>query len=200
MRRSVLLLALCLVGTAPGLAFDAESQAVIDRMKAGKLVPISGIATLMMGAERWCYRQQGDECAWSDIYLSVDETGASYEISNPWSQDVDISFVDAGIFRDDRYICEAGTEWISSVRAYSRDDGLALEGRELHALKAEIAQVSDGRDADCFDYLYQAADSAAQTVTLLQRQHRDGVTDPANDAIVTLHFDKDTAEGLGWYW
>ena len=191
-----------LVGTAlPGLGQDTQSQAVLDRMKAGKLMPISDVAVLMMASERWCYRQQENNCAWSDIYLSVDEAGASYEISNPWSEEIDISFVDQGVFRDGRYICETGQDWVPTVRAYARDSGNAIEGRELAALKQEISsQVSVEDDDDCFDYLYQHRDKAAETVTLLQRQYVDGVTDPANDALVTLYFNKDAALALGWYW
>jgi len=201
MRRTALLIALWvgLVGSA--LAQDAASQAVIDRMKAGKLIAIGDVATLMMGSERWCYRLQEGNCAWSDIYLEVTETGATYEISNPWSEEVDISFVDQGVFRQDRYICETGNDWVPSVRAYEREDGTAIEGRALAALKVEIAGiVTVEDDDDCFDYLYQHQDKAAETVTLLQRHYIDGETDPADDALVTLYFDKEAADALGWYW
>lgn len=201
MRALALSLVLILAGAAPSLGFDAESQALIERMKAGKLVPISDVATLMMGSERWCYKQQENNCAWSDIYLSVSESGATYEISNPWSEEVDISFIDEGVFKQDRYICETGADWVPTVRAFGREDGTAIEGRDLAALKDEIhSQIDVSDDDDCFDYLYQGSDAAAQTVMLLQRQYVDGETDPANDAVVTLYFDKAAADNLGWYW
>lgn len=185
----------------PAMGQDAASQAVVDRMKAGKLVPIADIATLMMGAERWCYQEKEGECAWSDIYLSVDAKGASFELSNPWSEAIDISFVDVGEFKDGRYICETGNDWLPTLRAYSREDGTAIEGRDLAALKLEVdIQLGLGDDKDCFDYLFQGADAGTETVTLLQRQYVDGRTDPANDAVVTLHFDKESADDLGWYW
>src|SRR5690606_12977794 len=128
------------------------SQAIIDRFKPGKRLPLAELASLMLGAERWCYNQQDGECAWSDIYLWADESGAGYELSNPWSEAVDISLVDRGVFRDDRYFCEAGFDWIASVRAYSREDGLAIEGRDLHRLREDIAAMMqiEGAD-DCFD-------------------------------------------------
>ena len=82
-----------------------------------------------------------------------------------------------------------------------RADGNAIEGRALAALKQEIyGEVALEDNDDCFDYLYQGQDKAAETVTLLQRQYVDGTTDPANDALVTLHFNTETAEALGWYW
>lgn len=201
MRYLVFILALWAVTTASVIAQDAQSQAVIDRMKAGKLMPISDVAVLMIGSERWCYREQEGNCAWSDIYLEVTGTGATYEISNPWSEEVDISFVDRGIFKDGRYICETGHDWVPTVRAYGREDGTAIEGRDLAALKQEIAeQVDTSDDDDCFDYLYQHQDKDVETVTLLQRHYIDGETDAANDALVTLYFNKDAAADLGWYW
>jgi hypothetical protein len=201
MRFLAVILALWAVATASVVAQDEQSQAVMDRIKAGKLMPISDVAVLMMGSERWCSREQEGNCAWSDIYLEVTETGATYEISNPWSEEVDISFVDQGIFKDGRYICETGHDWVPTVRAYGREDGTAIEGRDLAALKQEIAeQVDTSDDDDCFDYLYQHQDKDAETVTLLQRHYIDGETDPANDALVTLYYNKDAAADLGWYW
>lgn len=201
MRRLALLLVLVMGSAVPGLGQDAQSQAVIDKTKAGKLIPISDVAVLMMGAERWCYNQQESNCAWSDIYLAVDASGASYEISNPWSEETDISFVDVAEFREDRYICETGFDWVPSVRAYERDDGNAIEGRALAALKAEIyGQIAPADSDDCFDYQYQGQDKAAETVTLSQRHYVDGATDPSNNSVVTLHFNKETADALGWYW
>jgi hypothetical protein len=201
MRLPVLSVALLLAGAVPGLAFDTDTENALGRMKAGKLVPASEIAVLMRGAERWCYHQQENNCSWSDIYLSVDDDLLRYEISNPWNEDVDISFVDQGVFKDNRYVCEVGFDWVPSVRAFSREDGNAIEGRALEALRQEIRDyVTTADNADCFDYVYQGADSETQIVTLLQRQYTDGVTDPLNDAVVTLFFDKAVADELGWYW
>ncbi|MHA6299813.1 hypothetical protein [Devosia sp. CAU 1758] len=201
MHRLALLLILILGSALPGLAQDAQSQAAIDKMKSGKLMAISEVAVLMMGSERWCYREQEGNCAWSDIYLSVNANGATYEISNPWSEETDISFVDEAVFKEDRYICEMGIDWVPTVRAFERESGSAIEGRALAALKAEIySMVTTDDDDGCFDYLYQHQDKSAETVTLLQRHYIDGVTDPGNDALVTLHFNKDSAEALGWYW
>jgi hypothetical protein len=201
MHRLALLFVLTLTGTLPALAQDAQSQSVIDATKSGKLMAISDVAVLMMNSERWCYREQEGNCAWSDIYLAVNDTGATYEISNPWSEEIDISFVDEAVFKEDRYICETGLDWVPTVRAFERDGGSAIEGRALAALKEEIySMVTTEDDDDCFDYLYQHQDKDAETVTLLQRHYIDGVTDPANDALVTLHFNRDTAEALGWYW
>lgn len=201
MRQLGFSLVLLLAGAAPGLGFDADVEGVIDRMKAGKLVHAADVGKLMMGAERWCYNEREGECAWSDIYLSVSDTEATYEISNPWNEEIDISFVDQGVFEDDRYICETGFDWVPSVRGYDRADGNAIEGRALETLRQEIRDfVSTEDNSDCFDYLYRGADAEAETVTLVQRQYIAGETDPANDATVTLHFNKDVADELGWYW
>ena len=201
MRLPVATLILLLAGAAPGLAFDADSQAVLDRLKTGKLVQIDDVAVLMRGSERWCYAEQEGNCSWSDIYLSVEGTEAKYEISNPWSEDIDISFVDHGELRDERYICEVGFDWIPSVRAYDRESGDAIEGRRLEELRQEIYSTIDtSLNSDCFDYRYLGADAETEIVTLLQRQYVDGETDPTNDVEVKLYFDPDAAEALGWYW
>ncbi|MBJ3785906.1 hypothetical protein [Devosia sediminis] len=201
MRRLAFSLALLVAGAVPGLAFDADTEAVLDRLKTGKLVHIDDIATLMMASERWCYFEQDGECSWSDIYLSIEGTDATYEISNPWTEEIDISFVDHGELRDNRYICEIGFDWVPSVRAYEREDGDAIEGRALEALRQEIAStITTADNSDCFDYVYRGADAETEIVTLLQRQYVDGETDPANDVEVKLYFDKDAAEALGWYW
>ncbi|NMA97510.1 MAG: hypothetical protein GX970_05250 [Phyllobacteriaceae bacterium] len=193
-------LVLGLVPMVPAVAFDDASQAVIDRAKVGKLLSIDDVATLMMGAERWCYNQQDYECAWSDIYLSTDADGATFEISHPWSDAVDIAFVSEGVFRDGRYICENAYNWVPSVRAYERGDGWALEGRELAALKAEIAETVDTSDDHaCFDYIYRGHDRDEETITLLQRDYAGPDGNVLGEATVTLHFNRDTADELGWY-
>ncbi len=201
MSRIIALFAATLSLVAPGLAYDAGSQALVDRFKVGKLVRPADLATLMMGAERWCYNQQGYDCGWSDIYLSADADGASYELTNPWSESIDISFVDRGEFRNERYFCEMGMDWVPSLRAFGRADGLAIEGRDLAALRDEIAVLVQAEDSsDCFDYIYRGHDAAEQTITLLQRQFVGGVHAQDRDATVTLHFDKLKADNLGWYW
>lgn len=200
MKRIWAISAMTLAAILPSQAFDDASQAVIDRAKVGKALPIEDVATLMMGAERWCYNQQDDECAWSDIYLSTSAEGATFEISHPWSQTVDIVFVSAGVFREGRYICENAVDWIPSVRAYERGEGWALEGRELAALKQEIADTVDLTDDHaCFDYIYRGHDVNEETVTLLQRDYAGPDGNPLGEAMVTLHFDKDIADALGWY-
>lgn len=201
MRLPALSMVLLLAGAAPGLGFDADTEAVLDRVKAGKLVRMDDVAVLMMGAERWCYNERDGACGWSDVYLSVDGDMARYEISNPWSEDIDISFVDNGVLRDNRYICETGFDWVPSVRAYDRDTGDAIEGRALEALRQEImGVVTTANNSDCFDYLYQGAAPDKQIITLVQRQYVEGATDKANDAVVSLYFDTDAAQALGWYW
>lgn len=200
MKRFLAALALALVPIFPALAFDDASQGVIDRAKVGKLLPITDVATLMMGAERWCYNQQDNECAWSDIYLSTSADGATFEISHPWSDAADIAFVSEGVFRDGRYICENAFNWVPSVRAYQRGDGWALEGRELAALKDEIASAVDfSDDHACFDYIYRGHDANEETITLLQRDYAGPDGEVLGEATVTLHFDRDTADELGWY-
>jgi hypothetical protein len=200
MLRPALALAVALMTTLPVLALDAESEVVVDGAKIGKRLPIEDVAALMRGAERWCYDQTDSTCAWSDIYLDVGAEQAVFEITNPWNAAVDISFTEQGEFREGRYICETRFDWIETVRAFDRDDGVALGGRDLFALKEEIRASVSLEDRDnCYDYVFRGSDSAADTVTLLQRQWQDGVTDPAQDAVVTVHFDADTARSLSWY-
>lgn len=201
MRFVTIILAAVLAGTAPGMAYDAASQAVIERFKPGKLVLSADLAILMLGAERWCYEQQGTDCGWSDIYLSADETGVSYELTNAWNDSVVISMVDRAAFRDERYLCELGLDWVPSLRAFSSADGTTIEGRDLAALRDEIAPLVEAdQSADCFDYIYRGHDADAQTVTLLQRQYVDGTHAEDMDAMVTVHFAPGTARSLGWYW
>ncbi|QQR38800.1 hypothetical protein [Devosia rhizoryzae] len=192
---------LSLLGVVPGLAFDEASQAAIDGMKRGKAVPITAVTELMKGAQMWCYNQRENECAWSDIYLSISGNDVEFEMSHPWNDLIDISYINRGALKDNRFICGSGYDWIPSVRAYERGTGYVIGGRTLAALKLEVEQFTTvQQEFDCFDYVFEAADDEAQTVTLLQRQYEDGETDPANDATVTLHFDQATAADLGWYW
>jgi hypothetical protein len=201
MRLPLLSVAVLVASTLPGHAFDTETAAVLERLKSGKLMQAGDVALLMRNAERWCYNEQEGNCAWSDIYLAVGDSEIRYEISNPWSEEIDISFVDTLVIRDNRYVCEIGFDWVPSVRAYDRSDGNAIEGRALEAIRQDIsAHAAPTNNSDCYDYLYRGADEGQEVVTLLQRQYSDGVTDPANDAVVTLHFNAETAADLGWYW
>lgn len=201
MLRTVPFLAAALaLGTTAAFAFPAEIDTALAGLKVGKAVHIDTVAEFMRLSERWCYKEADNACSWTDIYLSVDADGATYEIANAWSEDIDVAFVDRGVFKQGRFICETGYDWIPSVRATRRSDGSMLSGRELAALRDEIAGYQDGYQ-DCFDYEYRGSDTEAGTITLLQRQYDDsGNTDPANDAEVTLHFDPTTAAGLGLYY
>jgi hypothetical protein len=90
---------------------------------------------------------------------------------------------------------------VSSVRATRRADGSPVNGLELWSLKQSIAEgLAVPRVIDCFDYVYKGADPEAETVTLLQRQYTDGVTDPSRDVTVTLHMDQASADRLTWYY
>lgn len=198
MRRLTATLLIALAGLLPAQAFETETQTALDRLKPGKSVPIDAVAVLMRTSERWCYFEAEGQCRWSDIYLDVGAEGARYEIGNAWNADYDIVFVDEGVFKEGRYICETGHDWVPSVRAISRHNGRLIGGRELDALKHEIADYVSEEDRDCFDYILQEIDAAALTVTLLQRQYIDGATDPGWDAPVTLHFDPKSAAALDW--
>ena len=168
-------------------------------MKVGKLVPITEIATLMRQSQRWCYIEQDGSCSWSDIYLDVTDAGATYEIGNAWDANFDVIFTDHGTFEDGRYICETGYDWVPTIRAMNRADGTPVNGRDLWALKTEIGEGRN-ESVDCFDYLLKGSDAEAETITLLQRQFTDGVTDPINDVTVTLHFNAADAAALSWYY
>ena len=192
--------ALILAFGSSAYAFDGDIQAIIDKQKASKLVSVTNLAQLMSGSERWCYAEDAGTCAWSDIYLDVTDGGATFEIGNAWSDTVDIVFTDQGEFKDNRYICELGLDWVPTVRGINRTDGSLISGRALYALKTEISTTRADNVIDCFDYLYLSSDAERQTVTLLQRQYTDDVHNPANDTEVTLHFNADNAEALSWRW
>lgn len=197
------LLAILLIGLtlgSPAMAFDSATQTIIDGQKTGKPVAITDIATLMQTSARWCYKEEAGSCAWTDIYLEVTQEGAEFEVSNSWNADIDITLIDFGRFKDGRFICETGNNWLPTVRAVRRADGTMVNGRALHALKAEIAPVIEADQQDCFSYQYRGADGAAETVTLLQKQWRDGVHDPERDALVTLYFNDGDADALTLRW
>ena len=198
MRRLIACLVVALVGVSPALAFDADTQGVLDRMKVGKLVPIADVATLMRGSERWCYLEDNGSCAWSDIYLDVTDTSATFEIGNAWNADYNVMFTDHGTLEDNRFICETTDDWVPTVRAERRSDGSAVGGRELWTLKGEMQSNRSAESIDCFDYVLKTSDSEAETITLLQRQYTNGVTDAANDVPVTLHFNAQNAAALTW--
>lgn len=155
----------------------------------------------MGSSERWCYDQQDGSCAWSDIYLDVAGDNLRYEISNAWDAEREIALVDQAVFSGDRQICETGHDWLPSVRAVDRATGAVIGGRALEALKQEIAGVIEGApETDCFEYRFGAADAENQTITLVQRQWRDGTYAPEYDIVVTLHFDANQAATLGLRW
>jgi len=193
-------MAVALSMAPPALAFDADTQAVIDRSKAGKPISMSHMATLMRASEKWCYDNQDHSCAWTDIYLDVTDSGATFEIGNAWDAETDIAFTDEGVFKDDRYICETGEDWVPTVRATRRNGNGPIEGRLLWALKLTIAANRDAETIDCFDYLYLRSDADYQTITLMQRQYTDDVYVEGGDVEVSLHFNAEDAAGLTWRW
>jgi len=200
MKRLFVGLALSAMLSPTAFAFDTATQAIIDVQKTGKPVSTGELITLMQGSERWCYAQEAQSCAWSDIYLDVDEGLVEYEISNAWTEAVEIAFIDTGRFEDNRFICETGMDWLPTVRAMDRTDGAIIGGRALHALKVEIGEIAGDTAIDCFDYRYVGADADADTLTLVQRQWRDGVHDPEQDTEVTLHFNATSAQALTLRW
>lgn len=187
-------------GSTAWAAFDTDVQSIIARHKAGKPVSMTDMAQLMRSSEQWCYINQDHTCAWTDIYLEVTQTGVTYEIGNAWDADTDIVFTDEGVFKDDRYICETGKDWVPTLRALRRSDGSAIGGRMLWELKAAVYATRDGDTQDCFDYLFLRSDANQQTITLLQRQYTDDVHLEGNDVEVSLHFNAEDAAGLTWRW
>lgn len=196
MRSLVVSLVLALAAMAPALAFDAQVESALATLKVGKPVPRSALAIVMQNSERWCYFEAEGQCRWSDVYLDVTPETARFEIGNAWDDALDIYFIDEGVFADDGQICQSHTDGSLSVRAVSRADGTALGGRELDAIRQDLAGNAGGDT--CFDYNLEAIDAEAQTVTLLQRQYLGGVLDPSGDAPVTIHFDPASARALGF--
>ena len=193
-------MAITLTTASAALAFDTDTQSVIDRHKANKPVSMTDVATLMQSSEQWCYNNQDHSCAWTDIYLEVTNLGATFEIGNAWDADTDIAFTDKGIFRDDRYICETGADWVPTVRATRRSDGSVITGRQLWEIKQAVYATRADDTQDCFDYLYLRSNADQQTITLLQRQYTDDVHVEGNDVEVSLHFNAEDAAGLTWRW
>lgn len=190
-------LALIALSSAPTLAFDADTTALIARYKGHKPVAVKDVQTLMRASERWCYAQEAQSCSWSDIYVSVDSKTVSFEIGSPWSADVDIAYIEYGVFHKDGRLCEVDSDLVATVYANIRADGVAIHGRPLQAIKDELrANGDDDGVIDCFDYLYLSADHEAQTISLLQRKFTDGVYQAGKDVAVTLHFDATNASTL----
>ena len=188
------------LATGSAMAFDADIQAIIDSHKAGKPVAIHDLAQFMTASEQWCYINQDHTCAWTDIYLEVTKLGAIFEIGNAWDGETDITFTDKGVFKDDRFVCEAGSDWVPTMQATRRSDGSVINGRLLWDLRLAIYDTREGDTQDCFDYLFLRADPDQDVVTLLQRQYVDEVHDPGRDVEVTLHFNAEDAAGLLWRW
>lgn len=191
-------LLLALTTGSAALAFDTDTQAVLDRHKSGKPVNVADLTQLMQASAQWCYLEQDHSCAWTDIYLDVTEAGATFEIGNAWDDDTDIAFTDEAIFKDKSYVCETGKDWVPTMRATRRSDGGVIAGRDLWALKTSIETSRSGESLDCFDYLYLRSDAEQQTVTLLQRQYTDEVHLDGKDVEVTLHLDAEDAATLVW--
>lgn len=200
MKLSVAAAAVLLATTSVAFGFDARTEGIIEHYKTGKLIKISDVGYLMSTSERWCYLEQAGTCAWSDIYLNVGKASAEFEIGNAWNEDIDIAFIDRGEFRDGRYICETGTDWVPNVRATKRSDGSVLGGRELAQLKSEIADLRSTDSQDCFDYLFVSADAEGQVVKLTQRQYINDVHETGSDTEVTIHFDEASARTLTYRW
>ena len=193
-------MAILLASGPAALAFDADTQAILDRSKVGKLIGMTDMATLMRASEKWCYDNQEHSCAWTDIYLEVLDLGATFEIGNAWDAETDIAFTDKGVFRDNRYICETGADWVPTVRATRRSDGSVIAGRQLWEIKQAIRANQDNETQDCFDYLLVGTNPDQQVITLLQRQYTDDVHIEGNDVEVTLHMNAEDAAGLTWRW
>jgi hypothetical protein len=193
-------MAITLTTVTAALAFDADTQAIIDRQKAGKLMSMSNVAVLMRASEKWCYDNQDYSCAWTDIYLDVTDIGATFEIGNAWDAETDIAFTDEGVFKDDRYICESGKDWVPTVRATRRSDGSSLDGRLLWEVKMAVQANREGDTMDCFDYVFLRSDTDYQTITLLQRAYTDDAHIEGGDAEVSLHFNAEDAAGLTLRW
>jgi hypothetical protein len=193
-------MALTLAFGSSAFAFDADTQDIIGRHKANKPVNTTDISALMRASERWCYAEDAGTCSWSDIYLEVTDEGAEYEIGNAWSETVDVVFTDTGVFKDGRYICETGVDWIPTLRAALRADGKMLTGRALQEIKTQLREQQSESVIDCFDYVYLSSDATSQTIKLMQRQYTEDVYDPTKDTEVTLHFDAADAAALTWRW
>jgi hypothetical protein len=191
--------ALFVLASSAALGFDATIEALTGRYKAQKLVKAADVGELMRLSERWCYAEEAGECDWSDIYLDVTAEDARFEISNAWSETVDLSFIDRGVFNEQNQICETGNDWTSTIHARTRPDGIAVIGRELEAIRDEV-DASRENIVDCFDYLYLSSDANAQTVNLTQRQYTDGVYQADADVAVTIHFDPAAANALRQRW
>ncbi|KKC31881.1 hypothetical protein [Devosia psychrophila] len=190
-------MAITLAASTAALAFDAETQAIIDKHKAGKLVVIADVAHLMLASAKWCYDDQDHSCAWTEVYLEVTDSAATFELGNSWDAETDYALTDEGAFNDNK-ICQTGMNWVPNLRGTRRSDGTSIGGRQLHALKQAVAESRPDLESydDCFDYLYVSSDPAQQLVTLRQRQYVDGVHDPLNDVEVTVHFNAEDAAGL----
>jgi hypothetical protein len=193
-------LALTLALGSSAFAFDADTQDVIGRHKANKPLKTTDIATLMRSSERWCYAEDAGTCSWSDIYLGVTDEGAEFEIGNAWDETVDVMFTDTGVFKDGRYICETGADWVPTIRAANRADNTIVTGKALKQIKTDLYARQSETVIYCFDYLYLGSDPETQTVRLLQRQYAEDVYDPTKDTEVTIHFNADNAAALTWRW
>ncbi len=193
--------AVTLVCAAPVVALDAEADAIIAHFKPTKTLPIASIATFMRGSQKWCYAEDNGTCGWTDIYLDVTEASAQYEGGAAWNEDTDIAIVHDTELRDGRFICEIPESPVPTTHAVSRRDGRAIGGRELAALKLEIAAAyANDSEYNCFDYTFVSVSEDRENIVVRQRQYLDGVTDPSNDVLVTIHYDSAVANALTLRW
>jgi hypothetical protein len=196
--KNLLLAAAALLALAtPAFAIDPSAEAISNTYKPGKPLHADDVAALMRQSEIWCYREDSGSCDWSEIYLNVASGpgGVSYESTNAWNADIDVTFVDKAQF-EDNLLCEYGYDKVPSTRAVGRNDGRILFGRPLERLRAEVYAGQTDDTMDCFDYVYVSYDAAAQTMQLTQRQYIRGVIDPSLEADITLHFNADDIGGL----
>ena len=189
---AIAMLSLC----GPALAFDPAIAGVVEHLKPKTIVPITDIAALMKGSERWCYKEENGSCQWSDVYLEVTDSGSRLEVANELWGEYDMYIVDKAEFQQDRYSCEYGYDWTPSARLTRRSDGTPVNGRELDGVRLQLAGAFADDAPDCFDYLFVRADAQANTITLLQRTYSDFIKDEGSETPVTLHFDAASAAAL----
>ena len=118
-------LAITLATGSAALAFDSQTQAIIDRHQAGKMVAITGVAHLMQASAKWCYATQEQSCAWTEIYLDVTDASASFELGNSWAAETDYAITDEGAFRENE-TCQTGVNWVSNLRGTRRSDDTSI--------------------------------------------------------------------------
>ena len=182
--------------SGPAFAFDPAIAEIVATLKPKAMVDTKDLAALMQGSERWCYKEDDGSCSWSDVYLQPTAAGPRLEVSSAIRDEYDLYFFNQAIFLEDRYSCEYGYDWSASARLTRRSDGTPVNGRELDAVRVQLADSVGDEAPHCFDYLFVGADTEANTVTLLQRSYMDMVKVEGSEVPVTLHFDAADANAL----